>query len=88
MEDKEYTVTIPVEDYKELVRAQNELDNLINYIFDLYDYDGIGMSFDDQSVYLLTIYLKHIWGYEYNKTLSKLKHDYQKEQNKLDQVGE
>jgi hypothetical protein len=79
MENKEYTVTIPVEDYKELIQAQNELDNLINYIFGLYDYNGMDMYFDEQALYLLTIYLKNIWSYTYYKTFTKLKNDYDKE---------
>lgn len=88
MENKEYAVTIPVEDYKELIQAQNELDSLINYIFSLYDYDGSEIYFDEQSVYLLTVYLKNIWSYTYHKTLTELKANYHKIESELDQVGD
>lgn len=85
MEDKEFTVTIPTEDYKELIQAQNELDNLINYIFGLCDLEENGLTLDEQSVYLLIVYLKNIWSFSYNKTLINLQ---TKQRNREDKIGE
>ena len=79
MEDKEYTVTIPTEDYKDLIRAQNELDNIIDYVFNLYDYDGTKLCFSDDSFYLLDNFLKSLWRYSYSKTLNRLKAEKEKE---------
>lgn len=79
MEDKEYTVTIPTEDYKDLIRAQNELDNIIDYVFNLYDYDGTKLCFSDDSFYLLDNFLKSLWSYSYSKTLNRLKAEKEKE---------
>jgi hypothetical protein len=79
MENKEYTVTIPIEEYKDLIRAQNELDNIIDFIFNLYDYDGTNLCFAVGGFYLLDKYLKSLWGFTYNKTLNRLKEEYKKE---------
>ena len=76
MENKEYTATIPIDEYKDLIRAQNELDNIIDYVFNLYDYDGTKLCFREDSFYLLDNYLKSLWGFTYNKTLNRLKEEY------------
>lgn len=70
--DREYTVTIPLEDYKELIMAQTNLDNLIDFIFNNCEYCSLlnKLDFDKEK---LNVYLKSVWNYSYQKNIERLK---------------
>lgn len=73
MNENELMVTIPLDEYKDLIYSQRELDNLINYIFGI-SLTGDGkLDFDEQAAYLLEVYLKNIWSYTYNKKINESK---------------
>ena len=71
-EEKEYTVTIPLEKYTDLVLAKRELDNLIDFIFNTVEYSIITekLLIDKDK---LELYLRNVWRYDYMKTVNKLK---------------
>lgn len=71
-DEHEYTVTIPLEKYTDLVLAQRELDTLIDFIFNTADYNSI----DDRLIIDfvdLEKYLKNFWSYNYNLKINELR---------------
>lgn len=72
MEDKEYTVTILLNEYKELIEDRTRLYDLIDFIFNNCDYSNILNSLEINEN-RLNNYLKAIWSFNYNKTIEKLK---------------
>lgn len=70
MGDNELMVTIPLEDYKDLIANQRSFDELIDYIFDnsIYNHITNDLEFDE---YRLRYYLHSNYGYRYNKTIEE-----------------
>lgn len=72
--ENEYTVTIPLDKYTDLVLAQKELDRLTDFIFNTADYNSI----DDRLILDfvgLEKYLKNFWSYKYNKKINELREE-------------
>lgn len=70
--DEEYKVTIPLDEYRELIEVRNECDNLVDFIFNTAAYNSLlnQLELDEHKI---NIYLKNTWAYNYNKKVDELK---------------